>query len=1124
MKRNLHLALAATLAAASVVLGLRAQTPTLPLPYWKDVQVVGVNKVKPHTDFISYLDRTEALSGRYENSSFYHLLNGTWKFFYADNEHLLPADFITSTGSDGWRDITVPGNWEVQGYGIPIYTNHGYEFQPRNPHPPTLPEDNPVGVYRRDIEIPDDWDTKDIYLHIAGAKSGLYVYINGHEVGYSEDSKNPAEFLINPYVQAGKNVLTLKIYRWSTGSYLECQDFWRISGIERDVFLYARPRAAIKDFRVHSSLDDRYRDGAFGLDVDLYNHREQTAHLSLTYELLDAEGRCVATETKRAALPSGETHSLSFKKVLANVHTWTAEQPNLYRLLMTVREEGQVSEVIPYHVGFRRIEIKPNGEYASNGQPYICFYVNGQPIKLKGVNMHEHNPLTGHYVPEELMRRDLELMKRHNFNAIRLSHYPQDHRFYELCDEYGFYVYDEANIESHGMYYNLRKGGTLGNNPEWLTPHMDRVANMFERNKNHPCVTIWSLGNEAGNGYNFYQAYLWLKEADKKLMDRPVNYERAQWEWNTDMYVPQYPDAAWLERVGRSGSDRPVVPSEYAHAMGNSTGNLWGQWQPIYRYPNLQGGFIWDWVDQGLLAKDEKGQDYWAYGGDYGVDMPSDGNFLCNGLVNPDRKPHPAMQEVKYVQQNVGFEALDLSQGIFRITNRFYFTNLNKYRCRYTILSNGKPLRTHAFVLDLEPQASVDYRVPVQGLKPKPGTAYFVNFRVETTESEPLIPVGFEIAYDQFELPLHISKTAYTASGPQLRTSIEGHEFRVWSSKVNFVFDKEKGCVTSYQVDGREFFHDGFGIRPNFWRAPTDNDYGNGAPRRLQVWKESSREFRVIETALNREGATVQLNATYLLAAGNLYRVTYKIYPDGVIHVRAVFSSTDMKASEYDLSEEARTAAFSPGREAARMATSTLEVPRIGVRFRLPANMNHIRYLGRGPEENYIDRNHGSVVGLYTDLADDMYYDYVRPQENGHRTDTRWFTLAGKDGGVLAIVADSTIGFNALRQSVEDFDSEEAKTRPYQWNNFTQEEIDKRDDSQAKNVLRRQHHINDVPVRNFVEVCVDMKQQGVGGYDSWSARPEPEHQLFANREYIWGFTLVPMLSSKQIATAVKYQY
>lgn len=1079
-------------------------------PYWQDIQVVAVNKEKPRSSFMSYADRETALTSRFEKSPYYSLLNGTWKFFFVDSYKDLPQNITDpSVNTSSWDDITVPGNWEVQGHGVAIYTNHGYEFKPRNPQPPLLPEANPVGVYRRDIEIPANWDNRDIYLHIGGAKSGLYVYLNGKEVGYSEDSKNPAEFLINKYLQPGKNVLTLKIFRWSTGSYLECQDFWRMSGIERDVFLWSQPKASIQDFRVVSTLDDTYTNGIFKLAVDLKNHTQETKNLNVGYELLDAKGNLVTSEANDIWVSPASPQTASFEYDLKNVAPWSAEHPNLYKLLMTIKEEGKVIEVVPFNVGFRRFEMKQIDQVAENGKPYTVLLFNGQPVKFKGVNIHEHNPETGHYVTEELMRKDFELMKQNNINAVRLCHYPQDRKFYELCDEYGLYVYDEANIESHGMYYSLKKGGTLGNNPEWLIPHMDRTMNMYERNKNYPSVTFWSLGNEAGNGYNFYQTYLYLKDKEINSMNRPVNYERALWEWNTDMYVPQYPSAEWLEEIGRKGSDRPVAPSEYSHAMGNSSGNLWDQWKAIYKYPNLQGGFIWDWVDQGILEKDKNGREYYTYGGDYGVNAPSDGNFLCNGIVNPDRTPHPAMAEVKYAHQNIGFEAIDLANGLFRVTNRFYFTNLKKYMVHYSVTANNKVVRSGKVSLDIEPQASKEFTVPVGNLKPQAGTEYFVNFNVTTVEKEPLIPIGHEIACDQFRLPIESPKKAFKTSGPKLTVSTNGDNLSASSSKVNFIFNKKTGIVTSYKVDGTEYFSEGFGIQPNFWRAPTDNDYGNGMPKRLQVWKESSKNFNVTDATVTMDGNNAVVNVNYLLPAGNLYIVNYTIYPSGAVNVAARFTSTDMDAAPTEVSESTRTATFTPGRDAARKEASKLNVPRIGVRFRLPASMNQVEYFGRGPAENYLDRNAGSMVGLYKSTAEELYFPYVRPQENGHHTDTRWVSLStGKKG--LLIQADNTIGFNALRNSIEDFDDEEATGLSRQWSNFTPEQVANHDEAAAKNVLRRQHHINDITPRDFVEVCVDLKQQGVAGYDSWGSRPEPAYTLPANREYNWGFTLIPL--------------
>ena len=1078
------------------------------LPYWKDIQTVSVNREAPRSAFMTYADREQAATMKYEQSPYYQLLNGTWKFYYVDSYKQLPEDITSTTSLDGWKDIQVPGNWEVQGFGTAIYTNHGYEFQPRNPQPPALPEQNPVGVYRREITVPADWDGRDIYLHIAGAKSGCYVYVNGKEVGYNEDSKNPAEYLINDYLQPGKNVLTLKIFRWSTGSYLECQDFWRMSGIERDVFLYSQPKASVNDFRITSTLDDTYKNGIFRLAIDLKNHQTNTANLAVSYTLVDKDGKTVSESEQTVSVPSDKLSTVSFQQQLPDVQTWTSEAPNLYKLFMTVKENGKVTEVIPYHVGFRRIEIKEIDQKAGNGKNYVVLLVNGQPIKLRGVNIHEHNPETGHYVPEELMRKDFELMKRHNINTVRLCHYPQDRRFYELCDEYGLYVYDEANIESHGMYYDLRKGGTLGNNPEWLKPHMYRTINMFERNKNYPSVTFWSLGNEAGNGYNFYQTYLWVKEADKDIMNRPVNYERAQWEWNSDMYVPQYPSAGWLEQIGQRGSDRPVAPSEYAHAMGNSTGSLWDQWKAIYKYPNLQGGYIWDWVDQGILTHDENGRPFWAYGGDFGTNMPSDGNFCCNGIVSPDRTLHPAMNEVKYAHQYVGFEPVDLSKGIFKVQNRYYFTNLKKYLITYQVKANDKVIRNGKVSLDIAPQESQELTVNVNGLEPKVGTEYFVNFSVTTVEPEPLVPIGYELAHEQFRLPIEPVARTFATDGPALKCSTDGNLLKVSSSRLNFVFDKESGIVTSYKVKGTEYFDKGFGIQPNFWRAPNDNDYGSQEPKRLQIWKQSSKNFRVVEATLDMDGKDAVLKATYLLAAGNLYIATYRIHPSGVVKADYTFTSTEMEANKTELSEATLMATFTPGNDALRKESSKLVVPRIGIRFRLPVHMNQVTYFGRGPEENYIDRNNGTLVDLYKNTADNMYFPYVRPQENGHHTDTRWLSL-GKKGKGLTIYADNTIGFNALRNSVEDFDGEEATHRDYQWNNRDAEEL-KHDVATAKNIKPRQTHINDITPRDFVEVCVDMKQMGVGGYDSWGAIPDPQYLLPANKEYQWGFTIVPM--------------
>ena len=1103
-----------------------ADTNPPALPYWQDIQVVGVNKEAPRASFMTYGDRETALTSQYENSPYYELLNGTWKFYYTDSHRQLPANITDpSTSTTDWADIKVPGSWEMQGFGVPIYINHGYEFKPRNPQPPKLPDDIPVGVYRRSFEVPEGWDGRDIYLQLAGAKAGVYVYVNGKEVGYSEDSKNPAEFLINSYLQPGKNELAVKIFRWCTGSYLECQDFWRMSGIERDVFLWSQPKVAVKDYRVISTLDDTYKNGIFKLSVDIKNHTSQTQDIEVVYELLDANKQVVATSTNKVSAKANAITTTSFEKEMPNVTTWNAEHPNLYKLLMTVKENGKVVEVVPQNVGFRRFEIKETTQIAGNGKPYVVFLFNGQPIKFKGVNIHETNPETGKYVPEELMRKDLELMKQHNINAIRLSHYPQDRRFYELCDEYGFYVYDEANIESHGMYYNLRKGGTLGNNPEWLKPHMVRTENMYERNKNHPCVTIWSLGNEAGNGYNFYQTYLYLKDKEKDMMHRPVNYERAQWEWNTDMYVPQYPSAAWLEEIGQEGSDRPIVPSEYAHAMGNSTGNLWDQWRAIYKYPNLQGGFIWEWVEHAMWKTDANGNRYFAYGGDYGKDMPSDGNFVCDGVIAADRTPHPGMEEVKYTHQNVWFEAVDLEKGIIRVENRFYFTSLKDFMISYTVKANNKLLKGNKMTLDLAPQTSKEITIPLGNLlKPQAGVDYLLDFVVTTTKADGLIPAGYDIAHEQFILPVEtVEKMAYKANGPKLDVTTDGNEVKVSSSKVNFVFDKKSGMVTSYKVGGKEYFDKGFGIQPNFWRAPNDNDYGSGNPARLEIWELSSRNFNVTNATGEIVDNTAVVKVEYKLPAGNNFYITYKIYPDGVMNIATRFTPAHLDGVKIEVSEATATATFSPGRDDDKVSErDKMVVPRIGVRFRLPVTMDQVEYFGRGPLENYWDRKAGYPIGQYKSTAEALYYPYARPQENGHHCDTRWLALGGK-GQNLLLVADDMMEFNALRNSVEDFDGGKATDKPFQWNNFSAEEIANRPEIGPYD-KPRQTHTTDIIPRDFVEVCVDLKQQGLAGYDSWYSRPESEYTLPADQEYTWGFTFIPGAKANNAAKKAAYSY
>ncbi len=1111
-------------------------------PVWKNPSVVEVNKEFPRTEFMTYDSKEAALSKTFEESKYYKSLNGTWKFYFADAYGDLPKNVTDSaTSTENWADIKVPGNWEVQGFGTAIYVNHPYEFVERDPHtalpkipPPHMPEEDPVGVYRRDINIPADWlKNRMVFLNIGGAKSGVYVYINGHKVGYSEDSKNPAEFRINKYVKPGVNKLAIKIYRWSTGSYLECQDFWRISGIERSVYLWSQPMVSLRDFQVKSTLDNTYKTGIFQLQTTLANygiddlnqdaiyHPIAYATPEVSYELMDAEGEIVAEGQAEVTVKGRGTIDFKFPEVqLPNVKPWTAETPYLYTLVMkVVGKDGQQESVVPYKVGFRKFEFK---EVVTGDRKDRLFLINGQPIKLKGVNIHEHNPKTGHYVTEDLMIKDFTLMKKNNINSVRLAHYPQSRRFYELCDSIGLYVYDEANIESHGMYYGKE---SLAKHPIWQNAHMDRIKNMFKRNKNHASITFWSLGNEAGNGVNFEVAYRWLTDHENDLMNRPVLYERAIWGFNSDMYVPQYPSAAWLESVGKRGSDRPVVPSEYSHSMGNSTGNIDLQWEAIYKYPNLQGGYIWDWVDQGLAETDDQGRFYWSYGGDYGTNTASDGNFNDNGLVLPDRTPHPALQEVKFAYQNFAFKPVDVQNGTFTIKNRFYFTNTDNYTLTYSLLENGKVIKSEDIPMNLAPQESMEVNLPINDFDLDPAKEYFINFSVTINDGEQMIPSGYEVAHNQFRLAAATDKVAYQpAETSKVKIKQGDNETDITVGRAQITFDKEEGVLTSYEYRGKEYIEDGFGIQPNFWRGPTDNDYGNGMPKRLQVWKQASHNFNVVDVKAEDKGDYATLKTTYLLPAGNLYIINYKLYADGVLKVNAEFTSTTMKQNDIAVSDATKRATFSPGMEEARAKAAKLVVPRIGVRFRVPTKMDHIGYYGNGPHENYTDRQSGARVGIYHTTAEDMYFPYVRPQENGHRTFTRWVSVTDKRDRGLLIVADSTIGFNTLRNSVEDFDSQENENRPYQYHNYNSEMIAANDPDRAKNIRPRQTHINDIIPQDFVEVCIDMRMSGVAGYNSWGARPLKPYQIPSDKNYKWGFTIVPVKGEQQIDKKADLDY
>ena len=998
------------------------------------VETVEIGKVSPRTQLAG------AQGERYQ-PEFVMSLNGKWDFWWSESDASYKEEFVApGYNSSSWDKINVPANWELNGYGTAIYTNHGYEFKPSNPQPPTLPEKNAVGVYRKVIDIPANWDGREVYLNIGGAKSGCYVYVNGILVGYNEDSKNTAEYNLTPYLHKGENLVALKIYRWSTGSYLECQDFWRLSGIERDVYVFAQPKVHLFDYRItpiveHLAEDGLIGSGYFELDAVVKNNSKSNATVELSLG-----GALSGVEKRSVSIAAGEESLQSFKIPFEGWNLWSAETPVLYDGSIALSQGGNVSEKVAFKFAPRKVEIIGNQ-----------LLVNGKAIKIKGVNIHEHNQYTGHVISRGQMESDIKLMKAHNFNAIRCSHYPQPAYFYELCDEYGIYVCDEANIESHGMYYNLRKGGTLGNDLRFYNGHMARVKNMYWRNKNYTSIIYWSMGNEAGNGYNFYQTFLYLKDLDKV---RPVQHERAILEWNTEIYCPQYPSAFKLAEWAAQETDRPYILSEYAHAMGNSTGNFKDLWDVIYAADNLQGGFIWDWVDQGILQKTKDGKEFWAYGGDFGVNAPSDGNFLCNGVIGPDRVPHPAMNEIKHIYQNLWIEPD--GNGAYRAINRNYFTGVDHYNYeivsvpeKYSKGAKSKVILQGKVSVDIPADDTITIKLPE--FKMQQGYDYYVNFSGEQSWNQ--YPLG-DNAVPQVA---SVSKKA----------------------KVEFEVDAESGLIGKYAVNGVDYLSGDFGIRPNYWRAPNDNDYGNGAPARWQAWKVYGKENKPAEVTDKMVDGNRVVKVVYNLEdLGCSNVVTYTLEPSGALTVEAQMSEASLK-----------------------------EAPRYGLRWRMPQEFSNVRFYGRGPWENYCDRKDGAMFDIYSCNVADMYVPYVRPQENGHRVDVRWLEIKNAKGKGLVIFAmENPFEFNALHNSIEDFDCEESDA-PYQWNNFV--ENDPHDVGRARNVMKKQTHVSDISPRNFTEICIDSRMTGVGGDNSWGAETYEKYKVLTSQPQRLCFKIIP---------------
>jgi beta-galactosidase len=1057
---------------------------------WENPAVFNINREDPHATLISFPDEQSALQAIKSNSPNYISLDGIWKFNWVKSPDKRPFWFFKDDyDTHDWKDIDVPSNWQLKGYDVPVYANITYPFwtyarvfgktKPNelenSLRPPLIPHDwNPVGSYKRTFKVPSEWSGKEVYLHFGAVSSAFYVWVNEQPVGYSEDSKVPAEFNITKYLKKGKNSVSVEVYRWCDGSYLEDQDFWRLSGIQRSVFLHARPKTFIRDFNAVGDLENSYKDGRLKIDVSLKDSERQPGELVVDASLFEGSKK-IFTDSKPVKVSEGKGE-ISFSRSFPAIKKWSSEKPDLYSLVLSLKEKsGNVLEAVSAKIGFRKVEIV-------NSQ----LLVNGVAIHIKGTNMHEHNELTGHVIDESTVLKDIRMMKSNNINAVRTSHYPQQEFWYEMCDKYGLYLIDEADIESHGIGYD--KDVTLADKPEWAAAHLDRMKRMVERDKNHPSIIIWSMGNEAGDGHNFLNGYKWIKGRDAT---RPVQYERAEKETNaperhTDIWCNMYPGIEYIESYAKNPkNDRPFIMCEYAHAMGNSTGNFQDYWDVIEKYPKLQGGFIWDWVDQGFQKTSESGEKYWTYGGDFGeAGIPSDGNFCLNGLVWPDRTPHPGLNEVKKVYQYVGFEPVDLKTGLIKIKNKYDFTSLSEFNFDWEVVSDGKVLQSGKIpVPDLKPKAEMAIMIPVNKPEPSPGAEYFLNLRVSRSDEWNYVPEEHVYATAQFKLQFEgksvLSKHEELAI---LQTKTLDKKLEVSGVDMKLVFDLEAGKLESFNYKGKELLKKG--AEPDFWRPPTDNDYGYNGDKLYAVWKKAGERAKVTKANISQpELGKVIVTLIYDIPDANGkkiagYASSYSIYGSADVIVKNQFS---------------------------KVSNAIPEIPRMGMQLQLPAEFINLKWLGRGPHENYADRKTSADVGLYESTVADQYTPYIRPQENGYKTDTRWLTLTDDNGTGILVTGDPVICFAALNNIHDDFESP-GKLSQYR-----------------KDAITANTHTIDIKPRDFVNLNVDLGQMGVGGDNSWGARIHPQYRLL-DMKYEYSFRIRPVAKEDDILKLAKEKF
>jgi beta-galactosidase len=1018
-------------------------------PNYMNPQINGKNRLPARAFFVPYASEQEAL--KKSNSSREKSLNGTWKFHWSKNPQLRPEEFY-EMGFDcsSWNDIQVPGSWELQGFDAPIYTDVRYPF-PANP--PYVPEDyNPVGSYKTRFELPEGWRNLNVILHFRGVESAFHCWVNGHYVGYSEDSRLPAEFYISSFLKAGSNELAVEVYRYSDGSYLEDQDYWKYSGIERDVKLIARPKAAIRDFEILTSLKG---DGAnLSLKIrpeDVQSFKGQRVQV----KVLDGNAMLYQTVLSQ----SGAADSVFYlTSDFSPIKLWNAEEPYLYQLVVnTLNSSGKVIESFVHPFGFREVKIDQG-----------VLTVNGKPITIRGVNRHEHMPATGRTITRESMLKDIELMKQFNINAVRCSHYPNMEEWYQLCDLYGIYLIDEANIESHGMEFH--EAETLANMPEWEKPFMERMGRMMERDKNFTSIITWSMGNESGYGKHFETIYDYAKKRDGS---RPVQYEGSRKTGVSDIYCPMYARPFHLKEFVSIVQPRPLILCEYAHAMGNSVGGLRDYWNLIHQHRQLQGGFIWDWVDQTLWSKDKDGNRIKAYGGDMGfVGVVNDSNFCANGLIAADRTLNPHIWEVKKIYQNFDFELIPGQANTVKIINRFDFRSSANFLFQWEVLEDGVKTQEGLLPEILIPaQSNKVITIPYHIVHPKPGAHYHLTLKAVVKNAESLIPAGHVAAAEQFELPVFVPRPALPVKEGTL--GMDGTSECVIFSMNNLKigFSKKTGLLSSYCVDEKEYLQTP--LQPSFWRAVIDNDLGNSAPVRYAIWKDAAqrlvcKRFEVKMIDVRRAEVIVEL---YDSETDIQFVSRYTLFASGAVRVDNQFV---------------------PGRE------QLPELPRLGMSAILREGFAQMEWLGRGPHENYADRKESAFVGHYQSALADRYFPYVRPQETGYLTDVRWMSVTQPSGEGLLFVADSLICANAL---------------PFDYNVL---------EHRAPGEPNK--HGNSVKPAKVCTLFIDYGQMGVGGDNSWGARVHSEYCI-PPQSTRYSFVILPVnqQTDKFVAGQVRVQ-